>query len=284
MHFFYIDEAGCNLRDLQNDEAPIFVLGGVIVKDKGWNKTHGEYEEIISAYFQNNVPPNFELHSFELLSPNGEGFFANHPRANRSKLAVDLLTLLQTRGHQIFVHAIDKQKLHAENIAAIRNKEHVELKTPYLLCYDNAISTIEEYVKEKLGSTARAMVIIDEKDGLKNEIEILTKHRRFNPTKAKRVKWISEFSYPIDSRKNPMVQLSDLVCFATKKYLGIENGYHNNYQAAAKDFYRELYKIIDERLIRKGTVPEEGRYAEAFNGFMNTVNPKPRNGWKTRVY
>jgi len=73
MHFFYLDEAGCNLRDLQNDEAPIFVLGGIIVKDKGWNKTHGDFETIINRYFNNAVPDNFELHSHELLSPNGDG-------------------------------------------------------------------------------------------------------------------------------------------------------------------------------------------------------------------
>ena len=122
------------------------------------------------------------------------------------------------------------------------------------------------------------MVIIDEKDGIKTEIETLTKHRRFHPTKAKRVKWISEFSYPIDSEKNPMVQLSDLVCFASKKYLGIEAGYHDNYPKAAKDFFRELYLIIDERLIKKGIVPEEGRYAADFNNFMRQITPKPSPG------
>jgi hypothetical protein len=284
MHFFYLDEAGCNLRDLQNDEAPIFVLGGIIVKDKGWNKTHGVFEKIINAYFNNAVPNNFELHSHELLSPNGDGHFAGHDRVRRNKLAKDLLTLLQTRRHQVFLHAIDKNRLHAYNIAPIRNKEHVELKTPYLLCYDNGITTIEWFVKERLGSTARGMVIIDEKDGLKTEIEELTKHRRFHPTKAKRVKWISEFSYPIDSEKNPMVQLSDLVCFTTKKYLGIENGYHDAYPKAAKEFFRDLFLIIDDRLIKKGIVPEEGRYAAAFNDFMRDITPKPRNGWKTRQY
>jgi hypothetical protein len=230
------------------------------------------------------VPDNFELHSHELLSPNGDGHFEGHDRARRNKLAKDLLTLLQTRGHQVFLHAIDKNRLHAYNVAPIRNKEHVELKTPYLLCYDNGITTIEWFVKERLGSTARAMVIIDEKDGLKTEIEELTKHRRFHPTKTKRVKWISEFSYPIDSKKNPMVQLSDLVCFTTKKYLGIENGYHDAYPKAAKDFFRDLYLIIDDRLIKKGIVPEEGRYAQTFNDFMRDVTPKPRNGWKTRQY
>tara|TARA_R110000744_G_scaffold380451_1_gene501286 strand:- start:4048 stop:4902 length:855 start_codon:yes stop_codon:yes gene_type:complete len=284
MHFFYIDEAGCNLRDLVNPESPIFTLGGIVVKDKGWNRTHQAFEVIVSDYFGGAIPANFELHSHELLSPNGDGFFAGHARDRRNQLALDILNLLVTRGHQVFLHAIDKANLNGYNTVPIRNKDHVELKTPYLLAYDNAITTIEWFVKVRLGSTARGMVIIDDKDAIKAEIETLTKHRRFNPTRAKRVKWISEFSYPIDSRKNPMVQMSDLVCFASKKYLEIENGYRNAYPSAAKDFFRELYRIIDERLVKKGIVPETGRYAVDFNDFMSDIISKPNRGWKTRVY
>ncbi len=81
-----------------------------------------------------------------------------------------------------------------------------------------------------------------------------------------------------------MVQLSDLVCFVTKKYLGIENGYHNNYPKEAKDFYRELYKIVDDRLIRKTIVPEEGRHSDAFNEFILAITSRPKNGWKTKPY
>lgn len=284
MHFFYLDEAGCNLRQLVNDEQPIFVLGGVVVKDKGWNKTHGEFERIIGKYFSGNVPDNFELHSHELLSPKGSGPFAGHERERRCTLAIDLLTMLQERQHQVLLLAIDKSKLNKADITGVKGKDHVELKTPYLLSYDNAITLIEWFTKEKLGSTARAMVIIDQKDALRTEIEVLTKHRRFHPVAARRVKWISEFSYPIDSEKNPMVQLSDLVCFAAKKYLGIENGYHDNYTADAKNFYRQLYRLIDDRKVRQGPVPEGGRYADAFNDFMSAVTAKPKNGWKNRVY
>ncbi|MFH6767473.1 DUF3800 domain-containing protein [Gaetbulibacter aquiaggeris] len=284
MHFFYIDEAGCNLRDLTNTESPIFTLGGIIVKDKGWNKTHTEYEKIVNAYFDNSIPENFELHSHELLSPNGDGFFENHDRARRNKFAIDILNLLVDRGHQTFLHAVHKERLNLYNTSSIRDKDHVELKTPYLLAYENSISMIEWYVKVRLGSTARGMVIIDEKDSIKTEIEGLTKHRRFHPTKSKRIKWISEFSYPIDSRKNPMVQISDLVCFSAKKYLEIENGYRDGYPSAAKDFYRDLYRIIDERLIKKTPVPEEGRYSGGFNTFINNITAKPARGWDSRTY
>ena len=184
----------------------------------------------------------------------------------------------------MFLLAIDKSKMKAADTSGIKGKEHIELTTPYLLCYDNAITLIEKYTKEKLGSTARAMVIIDQKDALRREIEAHTKLRRFHKVAIRRIKWIAEFSYPVDSKKNPMVQLSDLVCFTAKKYLGIENGYYDNYRPEAKNFYRQLYSILDERKIRQGHVPEEGRYAEEFNMYMGYVSSKPKTGWKTRLY
>lgn len=284
MHFFYIDEAGCNLRDLTHPESPIFVMGGLIVKDKGWNKTHGEYEKIISGYFTEAVPENFELHSHQLLSPKGDGVFLDHPRENRLKLAQDVLKLVIDRGHNFCLLPIEKSALAVYDIKDIRNKDHVELKTPYLLCYDNMIDTIEGFIRVKRGQSARGMVIIDEKDAIKTEIETLTKFRRFCPTVSKRIKWISEFSYPIDSKKNPMVQISDLACFVTKKFYGIEKGYHDAYPQAAKTFYRDTYLLIHERLIKNGFTEETGRHSQHYNNFMNNVIPKPSYGWKKKIY
>lgn len=284
MHFFYIDEAGCNLRDLTHPESPIFVLGGLVVKDKGWNKTHAEYEKIIAQYFNNNIPAGFELHSHQLLSPNGEGPFLNHPRQNRLDLAIRVLNLIQDRGHHYCILEVEKSELLAYDVSNIRDKDHVELKTPYLLCYDNMIDTIEAFIRDERGQSARGMVIIDEKDAIKTEIEALTKFRRFNPVASRRIKWISEFSYPIDSKQNPMIQISDLACFISKKFYGIEKGYHDAYPPAAKTFYRDAYSLIHDRLIKKSFTEAEGRHSQAYNDFMNTIVPKPGYRWKTKVY
>jgi len=284
MHFFYIDESGCNLRDLTNPESPVFVLGGLVVKDKGWNKTHSEYEKLVSGYFQGTLPCNFELHSHELLSPKGAGVFADHPRENRLKLVMDVLKLVADRGHHFCLLPIEKRQLLAYEVSRIRNKENVELKLPYLLCYDNIIDTIEAFIRDERGQSARGMVIIDEKDAIKKEIEALTKFRRFHPVASKRIKWISEFSYPIDSKKNPMIQISDLACFITKKFYGIEKGYHDAYPQAAKVFYRDAYLLIHERLIKNGYTQEVGKYSEYYNAFMDDVVPKPGYGWKKKTY
>jgi len=281
MHYIYLDEAGCTLRAFNDPDQPIFILGGLAVGDKKWNGTLTKYEEIIQDYFNGNLPENFELHSYELLSPHGDGPFENHNRDARNKLALDLLNILKEKSLYSLLLSIDKAKIQNVDIERIRNREHIELRTPYLLSFDNAITLVDSFISSR-SRTARGMFIIDEKDSLKSEIESITKHRRFHPTKAKRTKRIVEFTNPIDSHKNPMIQLADLICFVSKKFLGIENDYHNNYPNAAKKFFKEAYSIVDERLYRKTFVNETGRYQNAFNDFMNEVHSPPKQGWRNR--
>ena len=94
MHFYYLDEAGCTGADLDNRQQPIFILGGVSVRDEGWNITQKEFAKILSDYFGNNIPEGFELHAEELLSPDGNGPFRDHGRERRNKLTKDVLSLL----------------------------------------------------------------------------------------------------------------------------------------------------------------------------------------------
>ncbi len=201
MHFYYIDETGCNGSDLTQIQQPIFVLGGIILRDEGWNKTHQEYENVISEYFGGSTPDNFELHTQHLFSTNGTCHFSGHSREKRNSLINQLLDLITSRKHHAAYVAIDKAKLNAYDTSTVRERDYFNLKVPYLISYDYLISVYEKYTKKKLGSSARALVVLDEKDSLIEEIEKITNYRRFNPVKSKRVKWIVEFSHPVDSKK-----------------------------------------------------------------------------------
>jgi hypothetical protein len=284
MHFYYIDETGCNGRDLRQAEQPIFVSGGIILRDEGWNKTHTSYQTIISDYFEGQIPKNFEFHTQDLFSPNGSGHFLNHARNNRNHLINDLLDLIEIRKHHYYYFAIDKLSLDNYDIRGIKERTYFDLKTPYLIAYDYLITSYEKYTKEKLGRSARALVIIDEKDSLIDEIEDITNYRRFSGPLNKRVKWIAEFSYPVDSKKNTMIQISDLLLFITRKYLEIENGYRDEYSPELKNIFRNFYKKVDARLIFKKTQPESGRGSESYNNFVDTICSKPNVRWRTKEY
>lgn len=284
MHFFYLDETGCNGRDLEHtEEQPIFVSGGIAVRDEGWNKTYVEFNKIIKIYFNNNIPKNFELHTADLFSTEGSGHFIGHSRERRNNLIHELLDLIIDRKHHLYYFGIDKEILRYYDTTRIIGKLYLDLKAPYLVAYDYIISVLEKYIKNVLGNSARGLIIIDQKDIFSQEVELITHYRRFEGPVTKRIKWITEFSYPIDSLKNLMIQLSDLSVFLIRKFLEIENGYRD-YNIEVKNIFRDFYRKIDGRLIAKALFKEEGRYSESYNAFIGTIASKPSARWRTREY
>lgn len=279
MHFYYLDEAGCTGCDLANQDQPIFVLGGISVRDEGWNATQEAMAAILAEYFGNAIPQNFELHADELLSPEGNGPFYAHSRDRRTILAKSILGLLSDRSHDVHLFAIDKSRLSCSSCSI---EMPYDIKTPYLLAYDYLITYINWFVKNQLGRSARGMLIIDAKEQFHADIERITQVRRFGGPVAHRVKRIVEFSYPVDSQKNPMVQLSDLMVFCAKKFLEIENGYRESYSQAAKKFYAECYSVIHDRIRRKDLVDREGRGLDVMNGLLREIQSKPIGQWKRR--
>jgi len=284
MHFFYIDEAGCTGEDLNNNQQPVFVAGGIVVRDEGWNKTKETFGKLIAAYFDNQVPKNFELHSHELLSPNGDGSFAGHDRERRMKLANDVLDLISERSHQTCFFAIDKAKLNEQLNTELRSKAYLPRRAPYTVAYDYLVSKFEWFTKEKLGPSARGLVIADTKVGYEPDISVITQFRRVNAPAAQRVKWLTEFTYAVDSHKNPMVQISDLVCFVTKKFLEVDAGYREQWPPQAKSAYRDLYAKIHDRLIKKDALAETGRHSDQYNDFIAKVGLWPRRNFKKLNY
>lgn len=284
MHFFYIDEAGCNGRDLENRESPVFVLGSFIVSDEKWNTTNGHFRKIISGYLD-AVPDDFELHADQLFSPNGDGPFKGHSRERRNALANDLLDLIVDNSHHTAYFALDKALLRQALPVDLQIKDYLDFSAPYLVSFDYLLSLFEWYTKKRLGRSARAMIILDEKDEFEDEIRSVVRYQKYEVPQVRRLKWIVEFSYPISSHTNPMVQMADLVSYLTKKYLEIENGYREEYSVQVKNIYRGFYAKIDARLMRKTVVRYDKRVrAEGYYQFLDDIKSAPTHFWRTRQY
>jgi hypothetical protein len=121
MHFFYLDETGDTGTDLGNAEQPIFVLGGVTVRDKGWRITTDAVQNVITNFFNGAVPEDFELHAHELVRHQGP--FAERSQEDCNALALTLLDLIKKLSHRTHFVAIDKGLLseHADG------EEHILL-------------------------------------------------------------------------------------------------------------------------------------------------------------
>jgi rubrerythrin len=279
MHFFYLDESGDTGPDLDNADQPITVLGGISLRDEGWNKTQSEFEKLISAYFSGSIPRDFELHGNQLLSPHGEGPFHGQPMADRSALAVQIVDLVVSRKHGIHFLGIDKQAMKA---ACCGLSLAFNPKRPYLLAFDYMMTYINWYVKEKLGRSARGLVILDEKRQFHGDIENITRDRRFNVTATHRIKWIAEIAYPVDSTKNVMIQMSDLIVLCIRRFLDIEHGHRDGWTHTAINFYAKMYEKIDSRVAKKSIVERGGRHMHRLNKYIEAVRCLPIGRWKTK--
>jgi hypothetical protein len=277
VHFFYIDESGDTGANLADKDQPIFVLAGLSVADKKWNNTKEAFDGVLLKYFNGVIPEKFELHATELLSPKGEGPFQGHAIEKRLELVRQLLALMDELGHHAHYFAIEKAKMEKSNCEF---DTPYDAMTPYLIAFDYLITYINWHVKENLGQSARGMLVLDEKPEHHDSIESIIHHRRFGVPAAQKVKWIVEFSYPVDSRKNPMIQLSDLVCLCIRRFLEIELGHKNGAPDVVKQFYAECFNTIVKRVKSKSIIDRKGRNLEKLTSYIEAVQAKPALQWR----
>ncbi|MGA2465046.1 MAG: DUF3800 domain-containing protein [Thermodesulfobacteriota bacterium] len=277
MHFYYIDESGDTGPNLDDPDQPVMVIGGVSVRDEGWNATHEALKHCLERFFGGNLPVDFELHADELLSPRGDGPFQGVSRDRRNQLCMDVLGLLPDRAHHVHYLAIDKRRMRDTPLGMVLTYNP---KRPYLVGFDYLVTYINWFVKMRLGQSARGMIILDRKEQFHADIERIMRERRFGGAATHRVKWIVEFSYAIDSRRNPMIQFSDLVIYCIRRFVEMENGYHNNWPDETKEFYARCYTMIQDRVARPTLVERTGRDMHRLNQYVEAVRLEPRRQWR----
>ncbi|QQR91322.1 MAG: DUF3800 domain-containing protein [Myxococcales bacterium] len=232
-----MDESGCDGKQAKDHQEPIFVLGGITVSDERWFKTNKDFNDLLEELLPQGVPDNFELHANQLLSPDGEGYFEGWSRETRNKFATDVLDLISDLNHDCHIAIVPKKGLS-------------EGSSPYILGLDYLTGYLEKYIRDRKGSTARGMVILDQKKDLEHEIHDLLREKRFG-TKNARLKRLVEFGYHVDSRRNPMVQISDLIVYISRKCAELAMGHRDDWPEEAKSFYAKSFQKIYTRLAWK---------------------------------
>jgi hypothetical protein len=276
MHFFYLDESGCTGTDLTNQQQPIFVLGGVSIRDESWRGMQEAFQRVIANYFNGRIPEGFELHAGELLSPDGDGPFAGHERERRNGLTLAILNLLEKNSHHVHFIALSKQRMAAANYG------EAWARVPYILAFDYMTTYVNWLVRSKLGRSARGMIIFDEKEQFSDDIERISRIRRFAGAAVHRVKFIVEFAYPIDSFKNPMIQVSDVITFCVRKFLEVEEGFHAGWPQGGKEFFARCYDKIDARVRRKDLVERREPGSTGLNDYVSAIRSRPVGNWRKR--
>lgn len=189
------------------------------------------------------------------------------------------MDLISKLGHHIHFYAVDKAKMNNTK----SNYEAVfDLKNPYLLSFEYLVTYMNWHVKENLGRSARGMIVLDEKEEHHESIESIIQNRRYDVAKMHKVKWIVEFSYPVDSRKNPMIQLSDLVALCIRRFLEIELGYKDSAPDVVKKYYAKCFNIIDKRVKGRNIIERGGRQEAMLNDYISSVQAVQSRYWRRK--
>lgn len=246
MHFLYIDEAGNTGTDLANPQQPVFVMAGLVVSDEKWRNTKAAIQQRLQQFFGGAIPEAFELHSNQLLAPNGEGPFAGRTREDRNVLAIDLLGLIGTRGHQLFQVSIYKAKLQQE--ASPANDLGFNWKHPWEFGFEMIITMFEDFLRGPgTGQSSAGLAIVDHEDQYVAFVRAHTA-RRQAATGWRQLRKVVEIGYSAASHANPLVQLTDLVAFTRKKYLELETEMAAAWPAEAGVFYTQCHDVTWPRV------------------------------------
>ena len=272
MHFFYLDESGCGGGNLADAQEPIFVLGGISVTDEGWRTTMEQFNRAFDDFFGGDRPPGAELHACDLI--NHTGIFEAYDQEACNALAHRYLDIIEARSHSIHFIAIDKAQM-AEQLAAAP-EAFFDLTHPYLLGFNYLVSYIEWNVKKCLGRSARGIIIMDPIAQYHDQIDVI----RYEVVQARRLKRLVEFSYPVDSVRHPMIQVSDLVAFLARKFLEMDNGYRPDWPPEARTFYASCYAKIIDRVRRKTLINIAGAEQAGPRALLAAAHSTHRNRWR----
>lgn len=246
MHFLYIDEAGNSGANLHDADQPVFVMAGLVVSDEKWHGTKAVIEAKLLTFLEGVLPPNFELHACQLLSPTGTGPFAGLDREIRNALALDLLNLITERSHSLLLVPIYKSSL--EQRPAPPGQFGFNWKHPWEFGFGLMLTMFEDFLRgPETGRTSAGLAIVDHEPQYVEFVRSHTRNRQAS-TGWRKVRKVVEIGYSATSHANPLIQLTDLVAFTYKKYLELETPKAAAWPQPAKDFYTQCKQSLWDRV------------------------------------
>lgn len=245
----YLDESGSSGTNLADPGQPIFAMASLMVRDEGWRLTSRTVQKRLAEPFAGVLPPGFEMHATDLLSPKGDGFFKGRDRDERSALALDLLDIITARKHQVLLQVYDKSRLATANLPP--GSAAFPWSDPWELGFAVTLTMFENFLRSKsTGSSSSGLIVIDHQP---TYLDYLRSHcaERTAGKGWRQVTKVVDIGYSAASHANPMIQLADLVAYVSRRQGEVEGQYKKSLPGAAVDFFAECHKRVWPRVLYK---------------------------------
>lgn len=204
MHILYVDDSG----SVENPDERHFVLGGIAIFERGIYHQIKAADECVRS-FNLGDPADIELHGSPMYSGRDGVWRSVRERPVREKMIKDALSVFSGASSvRLFAAVIDKQ--------AAAPSDPIQLAFEELCNRFNLF--LQRINNRKPEESHRGLIVMDDS---KNErpLQALAKHFRVNGGRWGHFRNLAEVPFFVDSKASRLVQLADLVAYATwRKY------------------------------------------------------------------
>lgn len=204
MHVLYVDDSG----SVSDPTQTYFVLGGVAVYERGIYHLIQAADECVAAYGFEETNA-VELHGTDMYGGRGRPWHSIKERAQRETLIhCAIQTLVQPHASvRLFAIAVHKAGVSPHDPIEIAFEE---------LC--NRFNLFLQRQFNRFGDRQRGLIVMDESRH-ERPLQALARNFRVNGGKWGQFRNLAEVPLFVDSRATRLIQLADLVAWATfRKY------------------------------------------------------------------
>lgn len=203
MHILYVDDSG----HVENSNERYFILGGLAVFERGIYHLIKSVDDCVEG-FGLGANEDIELHGSPMYSGRDAVWRTVRERPRREQMIKDALGCLQNNASsRLFAVAVDKEAVAPEDPVSLAFEE---------LC--NRFNLFLQRNYHRTNEAHRGLIVMDD---TKHEqpLQALARHFRVNGGRWGRYRNLAEVPFFVDSRASRLVQLADLVAYATwRKY------------------------------------------------------------------
>jgi hypothetical protein len=209
LHILYLDDSG----SVSNPKERFFVLGGISVFERGIHHLISEIDKCVAG-FKLGEPSQVELHATDIYSGRSKPWSAIREKAVREGLIHSVLDIITAKSasFRLFAVAIDKKQVDPEDPLELAFEE---------IC--NRFNLFLQRNHNRRNDNQKGLIVMDNN---KHELPLqnLARNFRLNGARWGKFRYLSEVPFFVDSRATRLIQIADLVAWATWRRYEHEDG------------------------------------------------------------
>jgi Protein of unknown function (DUF3800) len=212
VHLIYFDESGNTGINLNDSEAPVFVLCALCVLADEWQDIEADLIASRDKLLPDLIQKNIEVHAKDIVNPAKKHPLFGKAADLRLKLFEDWMRVAKARKLTVFYKAIVKKRY----ARWLKDSFNDDVKiNPQIAAFVFLAHVINEYLASQQPRSL-GIFISDENREVVTDIEDAIRILRISRTRL-RLSQIVEKGFFIESKKSVLLQLCDLCTFSVKK-------------------------------------------------------------------